>query len=327
MTNYILLLILSFLSGVIFSMLFLRRKNNSELFVLLNDFKKSIDNFNTTSKINTNEVKTAIKDASSLARALTTNQNIKGRFSEDCLETIIKTCYPDKNIHYIKQYISRNEDDKEIKPDFLVKLPNNRAILIDSKLNLEKYIEYTQNDVENLETVKKQNFIRDLNNTINNLSNKKYQSAKDTIQPDFILMYVPLEAVLTLIYTDNDFISVVKNAHDKNIIIVGTSGVLTTIRLVKMLWAQELQNKNTENIVNIAKNIYSLIALHSQALFRMKTTLEQSTVDFIKEYDKIAKNSALFTQIETLREYGIQIDSRKNGRKLDEIKIHSDFLS
>lgn len=321
MTNYILLLVLSFLSGVVLTLLLVKRNNNSELFVLLNDFKNSIENFNTTSKINTTEVKNAIKDANALAKALTTNQNTKGRFGEDCLETIIKTCYPAENIHYIRQFISRNEDNKEIKPDFLIKLPNNKAILIDSKLNLDKFIEYKENKCE------KQAFIRDLNNTINSLGNKKYQTALNTNQPDFILMYIPLEPVLSLIYTDSDFLSVVKNANENNIIIVGTSGILSAIRIVKLLWAKETQNKNVENIVSIAKDIYSLVAAHSQMLFRLKNTLEENTVGFMKEYEKITRSNTLFKQIEKLSEYGIELDNKKSAKKHDDIKIHSDFLN
>ena len=98
---------------------------------------------------------------------------------------------------------------------------------------------------------KKKELIADINSTVNSLANKKYETAKNLIQPDFILMYIPLESVLTLIYTDSDFLSVVKNANEKNIIIVGNSSILTTLRLVNLLWAQ---NKQQENIENIIKN-------------------------------------------------------------------------
>ena len=266
-------------------------------------------------------VKDTIKEAKLLTKALTTNQNLKGQYGEDCLEAILESCFPEKNINYIKQFITKNIDGKEIKPDYLVKLPNNKSILIDCKLNLDKFLSYTKKP----NNVTKNDFVKDLNNTVNQLSNKKYQTSQDIQQPDFILMYIPLEAIITLIYTDKDFLSVVKNANEKNIIIVGNSSILTTIRLVKMLWAQEIQNKNIENIVNVSQNIYDLIAQHSNALSEMKKVLDENNQKFNKEYEKLT-SSKLFGFIEQLKQYGIEALEHKIGRKNQEINIHSDFL-
>ena len=318
---YILVGVISFLIGFFIAFLIFKNKREDfALYTMLNDFKKSIDDYKNQTVLNTKEINSAIKTASDLTKILTTNQNLKGQFGEDCLEAILSACYPNENINYIKQYRTQNIDNKEIKPDYLVKLPNDKSILIDCKLNLEKYIEFQQNP--NL----KSEFIKDLNNTINQLSNKKYESAVDLIQCNFILMYIPLEPVLTLIYTDKDFLSVIKNASEKNIIIVGNSSILTTIKLVKLLWAQDSQEKNLEKIINIAQNIYEYISLHTQNLYKMKTTLEETSINFNKEYEKISSNNKLFKLTQELKECGIQATTRKNGKKLDEIKIHEDFL-
>ncbi|MBQ4647198.1 MAG: DNA recombination protein RmuC [Candidatus Gastranaerophilales bacterium] len=312
----------SFLIGFIIATIIFKKKNNDfAIYSMLNDFKNSIDEYKNQTMLNTKEINNAIKSASDLAKVLTTNQNLKGQFGEDCLEAILKACYPNENINYIKQYKTTNLQNKEIKPDFLIKLPNEKSILIDCKLNLEKYIEYQENP--NL----KSEFIKDLNATINLLSNKKYESATDLNQCGFILMYIPLEPILTEIYTDKDFISVIKNANEKNIIIVGNSSILTTIKLVKLLWAQDSQEKNIKNIIDIAQNIYEYISLHTQNLYKIKTILEQNTDNFNKEYEKLSSNNKLFKQIEDLRNYGIQTNSKKEGKKLNEIKIHQDFLN
>lgn len=267
-------------------------------------------------------VKDTLKDARALTKALTTNQNLKGQYGEDCLEAVLKTCYPDKNINFIKQFCTKNEDNKEIKPDYIVNLPNNKSIIIDCKLNLDKYLEYSDKP----DISRKQEFIKDLNTTINNLANKKYQTSVDFVQPDFILMYIPLETVITLIYTDKDFINVIKNANERNIIIVGNSSILTVIRLTKLLWAQDTQNKNIQNIVNLSQNLYDLIATHSQALYDMKTALDENNKRFNKEYEKLT-SSKLFNKIEELKNFGIEALSRKIGRKNQQTNINSDFLN
>ena len=322
MENYIIIGIVSFFTGFLVATLIFKKKNNDfALYSMLNEFKNSIDEYKNQTILNTKEINSAIQTASNLTKALTTNQNIKGQFGEDCLEAILKVCFPNENINYIKQYRTQNQDEKEIKPDYLVNLPNNKSILIDCKLNLEKYLEYKENPAL------KSEFIKDLNTTLNLLSNKKYETAKDITQPNFILMYIPLEPILTLIYTDNDFLSVVKNANEKNIIIVGNSSILTTIRLVKLLWAQDSQEKNIEKIISLAQNIYEYVSLHSQNLHKLKELLEETTLNFNKEYDKITKQNKFFKQIEELRNLGIQTNFKKEGKKLNEIKIHEDFLS
>ena len=266
-------------------------------------------------------IKDTLKDAKGLIKSLTTNQNLKGQFGEDCLEAVLQTCFPEKNINYIKQYVTKNENNKEIKPDYLVKLPNNKSILIDCKLNLEKYINFTKKQ----DSASKNEFIKDLNTTINNLANKKYENAIDLFQPDFILMYIPIESIITLIYTDNDYLSVIKNANDKNIIIVGNSSILTVIRLTKLLWAQDTQNKNIENIINLSQNLYDIVAQHSIALNNMKTILEENNNKFNKEYEKLT-SSKLFNYIEQFKNYGIEATQHKIGRKNQEFNIHNDFL-
>ena len=145
-----------------------KNSRDFELFRLLSEFQKTLEDYKNQNTINTKEVKDAIKDASNLARVLTTNQNLKGQFGEECLEAIISVCYPNKDINYIKQFVSKNDNGNQIKPDYLVKLPNQKSILIDCKLNLEKYIDFKNSP----DPDKKAEFIKDINNTINNLSNK-----------------------------------------------------------------------------------------------------------------------------------------------------------
>lgn len=327
MLNYIFVLTAGVLMGLLLGFICFKKKDETELSKTIKEFKNSIDEYKIKAEINTKEVQNAILDASKLTKLLTTNQNLKGQFGEDCLEAVLKACYPNENINYIKQYTTQNEDNKDIRPDFLVKLPNDKSILIDCKLNLEKYIEYKQSGDFATAQTKKQELIKDLNNTINLLANKKYISAANLKQPDFILMYIPLEPVITLIYTDSDFIGVIKNATNKNIILVGSSSILTTIRLTKLIWAQDTQEKNIDKIIQIAQKIYNNIAEHSKALYEMKNVLEENNERFQKEYEKITQNNSLFKNIEELRNFGIQTLNKRIGKKLDEVKIHDDFLN
>ena len=321
MINYIITGVIIFLCGFILAFIIYKNKTTQNtLYSALSELRKTIEEYRMQQSINSNELMGTVKETAKLAKILTTNQNLKGQFGENCLENILKICFPNENSDYIKQFETQNEDNKTIKPDFLVKLPNEKSILIDCKLNLEKYISYKEN------IGSKNDFIKDLNTTINNLSNKKYETAQEINQPDFILMYIPLEPIISEIYTDNDYIQVIKNANEKNVIIVGNSSVLTAIRLIKLLWAQEKQNKNILNIINTAETLYQEIAKHSQELTKIKIILNEQTNLFNKEFDKISKENKLFKTAEKLRNYGIQTQDKRTGKKLSEIKINSEFL-
>ncbi len=321
MTNEIFIYLSIFSIGFLIAFLIFKKDNKNSLITTLDELKKTIEEYKLQNIISSKELTQTMFEATKLAKTLTTNQNLKGQYGENCLENIIKVCYPTENVDYIKQFNTENSENKKIKPDFLIKLPNEKSILIDCKVNLEKYIEY-KND-----NSKKNEFIKDLNTTINNLSNKNYESAKNINQPDFILMYIPLEPVITEIYTDCDYISVIKNANEKNIIIVGNSSILTTLRLTKLLWSQEKQAKNIQQIINIAENIYELIAKHSQNLYKIKEQLNESNEQFNKEFQKITSQNQLFKMTEELRTMGIQASNKKIGKKISEIEINKNFLN
>ena len=329
MQNYILIssgaFVLGFLSCLLFLKLFKNNKSENKILTLIEDFKFSLEDYKKQNEINNLEIKHVLGQAAELSKVLTTNQNLKGRFGEDNLENILKIAFSN-NVDYVKQFNTLNKDNEKIKPDYLINLPNNKHILIDCKLNLDKFIDYQNSLKTDLEKTKKAEFIKDLNTTINLLSQKKYETALNINQPDFILMYIPLEPVLTLIYTDCDFVSVVKNAVDKNIIIVGNSSVLTSLRLVKYLWAQDLIEKNTDKILEISKNIFELMAQHSQNLYSIKQVMENSLNNFNKEFEKMTTSTKIFKLANELKNCGVEASLKRQGKKLNETEINENLL-
>ena len=329
MQNYILIssgaFVLGFLSCLLFLKLFKNNKSENKILTLIEDFKFSLEDYKKQNEINNLEIKHVLGQAAELSKVLTTNQNLKGRFGEDNLENILKIAFSN-NVDYVKQFNTLNKDNEKIKPDYLINLPNNRHILIDCKLNLDKFIDYQNSLKTDLEKTKKAEFIKDLNTTINLLSQKKYETALNINQPDFILMYIPLEPVLTLIYTDCDFVSVIKNAVDKNIIIVGNSSVLTSLRLVKYLWAQDLIEKNTDKILEISKNIFELMAQHSQNLYSIKQVMENSLNNFNKEFEKMTTSTKIFKLANELKNCGVEASLKRQGKKLNETEINENLL-
>ena len=145
---------------------------------LLKDFKDTIDNYQKSHQMESLEIKNAVSTAEKYAKALTTNQNSRGEFGEDWLEQILKFSGLSENVHYSKQFVSSS-----VKPDFMIYLPDDKHLIIDSKVILKNYIDYCNNEDENL----KKSFIGDLINCINSLAKKNYEEIEETNQPGFIL--------------------------------------------------------------------------------------------------------------------------------------------
>lgn len=286
---------------------------------LLRDFKESIDLYQKSHEQESSDIKNAIATAEKYAKALTTNQNSKGRFGEDWLEQILKFANLTENIHYTKQFESNGS-----KPDFIINLPNDNKLIIDSKVILKNYIEYRQTEDNNL----KKSFALDLNNCINLLAKKNYEEIPEQSQPKFILMFIPIETCVNMIYSDYEFRSIIENANAKNIIIVGSSSLLVTLRLVNQLWAENTQNENIKNIIKVGEALYNNVAVHAQNLLNIQKVIEGATQSIQTEINRFVtrNNGSIFKEAEKLKEYGIGGKSVKSGRKIGENFIPKELL-
>ena len=248
------------------------------------------------------------------------NQNSKGEFGEEWLEQIFKFANLQENVHYTKQFVSEGA-----KPDFVINLPNEKSIIIDSKVILKNYLEYRQTESEEL----KKAVITDISNCITNLAKKNYEEIKTLNQPGFILMYIPIEACVNMIYTDYDFRKVVELATAKNIIIVGSASLLVTLRLVNQLWASQIQYDNVQNIITVGENLYNNIAVHAQNLLNIEQLVNRAADGIKTEINRVSerRNGSIFKEAEKLKQYGISSKEIKSGKKIAENTIPEIFLT
>jgi DNA recombination protein RmuC len=286
---------------------------------LLKEFKESIDNYQKSHQTDTQEIKNAISVAEKYAKALTTNQNSRGEFGEEWLEQILKFSNLEENVHYTKQFVTEGA-----KPDFVVNLPNDKHIIIDSKVILKNYLTYQQEETE----ITKKAFLTDISNCIANLAKKNYEEIGGLSQAGFILMYIPIESCINAIYTDFDFKKVVEQANSSNIIIVGTASLLVTLRLVNQLWASQRQYDNVQNIITVGENLYNNIAVHTQSLENIQKSIKKASETMETEINrfKTNRNGSIIKEAEKLREYGIMAKTSKSGKKLSENTIPREFL-
>lgn len=292
----------------------------SPLNTILKDFKDSIDNYQKSHKEESLEIKNAISIAEKYAKALTTNQNSKGEFGEKLLEQTLNFANLKENVHYTKQF-----SQGATKPDFIIYLPENKHLIIDSKVILKNYLEYRETETE----CDKKAFLNDLTTCINQLGNKHYEQIENTHQAGFILMYIPIESCVNLIYTDPDFRKILELAHAHNIIITGTSSIIVTLRLVANLWTTKNSYDNVKNIIETGEKLYNNIATHAQNLLTIQSAIENASKSINSEINRFKEknNGSIFKEAEKLHEFGIEAKNTKSGKKFIENKIPEEFLT
>lgn len=286
---------------------------------LLQQFKTSIDNYQKSHEKESLDIKNAISTAEKYAKALTTNQNAKGEFGEKWLENILNFTGLKENIHYKKQVVT-----SDVKPDFLIMLPENKHLIIDSKVILKNYIEYCNSNYD--ENYKKL-FISDLTDCIVSLGKKNYEEIEQTNQPGFILMFIPIESCVNMIYSDEEFKKVIEMANSKNIIITGTASLIVTLRLVNNLWVNKTRIDNVQNIIETGEKLYHKIATHAQNLLNIQQYIDKAYDTIHTEINRFQTDKgSVFKEVENLRQYGIEAKSLKSGKKIVENSIPEEFL-
>lgn len=297
----------------------------------LGEFKEKVEHFNLKGVENTTKIveqignleknnKVIEQEAKNLVEALTKNQNVKGSYGEDLLDTILQSCGMQEGIHYTKQFVTKATSLKDdevhtIRPDVVINLPDNRHLIIDSKVTLTSYLEYVEDNTNINE------FKSEVKKRITDLANKNYQTAGDLSQPDFVLMYMPIESSVNLIYEDSE---IIKQAYKSNIIIVGTSSLLTTIRLVNQLMAQQKQRESVNQIVQAGSNLYDTFVQFCEDLIDVQKRMDDVSSRLGKTINRFRRNSknkpSLFSQVNALKEFGIVSTKEIPSQLLEEIQ-------
>lgn len=303
----------------------------------LGEFKAKVEAFNEKGVENTTKIvdqlsnleknnKIIQQEAQNLVEALTKNQNVKGSYGEDLLDTILQSCGMQEGVHYSKQYVTRSANLKDdelhvVRPDVVINLPNERHLIIDSKVTLTSYLEYIEDNS------KLNEFKTEVKKRITDLSNKNYQNADDISQPDFVLMYMPVESSVNLLYEDADLI---RQAYKANIIIVGTASLLTTIRLVNQLLAQQKQSESINQIVTAGANLYETFVQFCEDLVDVQSKMNDvsskltTTINRFKRGNK--NKPSLFSQVNALKDYGIN-SVKEIPEKLLETDLEGELLN
>ncbi|MFA5405024.1 MAG: DNA recombination protein RmuC, partial [Ignavibacteria bacterium] len=194
------------------------------------------------------------KDATNLTNALKGESKTQGNWGEFILESILEKSGLVRDREYSVQSTFTGEEGKRQKPDVIINLPENRHIIIDSKVSLTAYEQFCSIEDDALKKIALNDHINSIRNHVKELSKKNYQNIYDLSSMDFVIMFVPIEPAMAI--ASQADINIWNDAFEKNIVIVSPSILLATLRTITNIWKQENQNKNALEIARQSGALY-----------------------------------------------------------------------
>ena len=264
------------------------------LSALLNPLKENIETFKTAfeSKYKTEsddrislreQIKhmlelnnTLSAQANNLTNALRGQVKQQGNWGEMILESILEYADLQKGIHYFVQERTEGEAGNALQPDIIVRYPDNRSIVIDSKVSLLHYEQYCNaNDID-AQKIALGLLLQSVHRHIDGLSGKKYQDAVSAL--DFVLLFVPVEgAYITIMQSERELW---QYAYKRRVLLISPTNLIAAMKLVYDLWKREGINQNAQEIAEKAVKIYEKLAAFVEDFEKVGMQLDKASLTF-----------------------------------------------
>lgn len=255
------------------------------------------------------------KEAKGLATALTTQNKTAGCWGETVLERMLEDCGLTKNITFLRED-SHNVDGEILRPDVVVRLPENRSFIIDSKVSLVNYINYcvAENEAERATQLKL--FLDSVNRHIKNLANKKYENIEDIKNPDFVMVFMPIEGAFELAVTSDT--ELLQKANAQKIALVSPATLFACLRTVETVWRADFQNKNTLEIANIGGLLYDRIKAFLENFEKFGSSIDKIHSDYTSMKSSLGEGKGnIIRTAERLRELGAKTKGKIDNKFLE----------
>lgn len=262
------------------------------------------------------------QDAHNLATALKGQSKMQGDWGEFQLETLLEKSGLQKGIHFLTQATFRDDDGAAKRPDFIIQLPENKHIIVDSKVSLTAFERYYNagDEIEREQHLKAH--ITSLRNHVDNLSRTNYQTLYQINTPDYLLLFVPLESALTVAAQADP--KLFDDALDRNIVLVTTSSLLASLRTIAHLWKQEKQTRSVLEIARQSGLLYDKFVAFVDDLKTIGARLDNARTAYDDAMHKLVNagrpGDTLIGKAEKIRELGARATKSLPQELVEEAK-------
>ena len=255
------------------------------------------------------------KEAINLTNALKGDNKTQGDWGEAQLEILLEKANLIKGIHFSTQGGYRDDEGRLKKPDFVINLPDNRHLIIDSKVSLTGYENYFSATNEDEKEVYLKKHLDSIRKHFKELGDKKYDTLYEINSPDYVLMFIPIEPALLIAL--NKVNTLYLEALDKNVVLVSTSTLLATLSTVSSIWRQENQKKNVIEIAKQAGALYDQFVNLTDDLIKVGNQLKTVQGSYDNSMKKLTGRGNLITKVDRIKKLGATTSKNLNQNLLD----------
>lgn len=194
------------------------------------------------------------REAKNLTRALKGDNKAQGNWGEMILERVLEQSGLRKGVEYETQGSYRDSENRLLRPDVIVHLPEGKDIIVDSKVSLIDYSRYVEAEDETQQETALADLVKSIRNHISDLSSKDYSDLKGVRSLDFVLMFMPIETAFVAAFQSDE--KLFSDAFEKKIVVVTPTTLLATLRTIENIWRYERQNQNAIKIADKASAVY-----------------------------------------------------------------------
>ncbi|PHL00498.1 DNA recombination protein RmuC [Neolewinella marina] len=261
-------------------------------------------------------------EANNLAGALRGNTKTQGDWGEWQLLTLLEASGLQSGVHFHAQASYQDENGRQKRPDFIINLPENKHLVIDSKVSLTAYERYCScpPEEEARRRTEAAAHLRSLRQHVVDLASKDYTRLYQINSPDYLLLFVPIEPALGLALTTDQ--NLFLEALNRNIVLVTPSTLLATLRTVSYIWKQENQKKNVLEIARQSGMLYDSFVAFTDDLRKVGHRLDQAQASYQAAFNKLSTGgkygATLIGRAEKLRRLGAKTKKRLDSQLLEE---------
>ncbi|CAJ4118233.1 DNA recombination protein rmuC [Burkholderia pseudomallei] len=261
------------------------------------------------------------QDAKNLTLALKGSTKTQGNWGELILERVLEASGLRKGDEYHVQDNRVREDGSRAQPDVVINLPEERKLVVDSKVSLLAYERYASAETDEERLIALRQHIDSIRNHIKSLSDKQYQALYGK-SLDFVLAFVPIEPAFMLAVTNDN--ELFMDAWRRNVLLVSPSTLLFVVRTVAHLWRQEAQSRNAQDIARRGAELYDKLCGFVEDLQLVGNRLGQARKAYDSAHSKLAIGRGnVIRQAEMLRDMGVK-PSKALPRSLVDIASSED---
>jgi DNA recombination protein RmuC len=263
------------------------------------------------------------QDAANLTRALKGDSRTQGAWGELVLERILEASGLSIGRDFEVQTSLKDEDGGRPRPDVIIRLPDNKDLVLDAKVSLTAYERFTNAENDEARQLALNEHLLSLKNHINGLSKRDYASLPGLRTLDFVLLFIPIEAAFIDAVRADD--QLYRYALEKNIVIVGPSTLLATLRTVAHLWKLEDRSRNADKIAKEAGGLYDQFVMLEQEFGNVGEQLEKALRSHESAVKRIGSGKGnLLGRVEKLRKLGANTKKQLPVDKLLDSEDDSD---